>query len=87
MGWMVATIALGCLFLFSLLTITIHGIEEKWDALNFCSMYLCVFLMPIVWPWLIWNAVYERKQKIKCENCKHHKACEGPSSFEDCAIK
>lgn len=68
-GWIIATIVLACLFIFSLITILIHGLEEKWNFLNFLSIYMIVFLLPIIWPALIWNACYERKQKkTACES-------------------
>lgn len=69
-GWEIATIVLGCLFSFSLIAIIDTGIDAKWKASNYASVFLFIFLFPIALPLVIWNWIYEAKERKKKEQAE-----------------
>lgn len=90
-GWIIATIVLGYLLFTSLLAIVINGIEDKWTFSNYASIFFFIIFLPIAFPFFIWNAVYERRQKAleltegipveKCDGCERAGTCEGDRSL------
>ena len=62
-GWTIATIVLGCLLLFSIVAIIDTGIDAKWKAESYISIFLFIFLFPIALPFAIWNWIYEANKK------------------------
>ena len=67
-GWTIATIVLGCLLLFSIIAIIDTGIDAKWKADNYIAVFLFIILFPIALPFVIWNWIYEAKQRKKKED-------------------